>query len=465
MNTTSTTSASFGTLHFGSCNLGDARRTRRLVSLADGLLDHPAGTLPHKFQRDADYRAFCRLMNQTPVTHAAVLQPHYAQTRQRLAQHPGVALLVHDTTELDYSGHTTLSHLGQIGNGHGHGFECHNSLAVDPASRRLLGLVNQILHSRRRVPPGDGRAARRAHPRRESRLWLRAVQAIGPAPAGARWVDICDRGADTFEFLEYQCTHGRSFVVRSTHNRALLVDGEGPPVYLHDYLRGREAVLGWEVAVSGQPGQPARTARVLASAAAVRVRAPHNRRGEHGRQPLELWAMRVWEVEAPPEVKEPVEWVLLTEREPGGAVGLRERVGWYECRPLVEEYHKAQKTGAGIEQLQFQSQAGLEPAIGVLSVVAVELVNLRVAAREERTAGQPARQLVDPLWVRVLSVWRYQEERELTVREFTVGLAELGGYLRRQRDALPGWLTLWRGWNALHNMVAYELARARSGTK
>ena len=39
---------SFGQLHFGSACLGDARRTKRLVKIADQIMAHPGGSLPHK---------------------------------------------------------------------------------------------------------------------------------------------------------------------------------------------------------------------------------------------------------------------------------------------------------------------------------------------------------------------------------------------------------------------------------
>lgn len=453
---------SFGQQHFGACQLGDQRRQRRLVQLADALLAHPEGSLPQKLQQPAAYKALCRLVNQPQVTHAAVLAPHLAQTRAALRAHPGVVLLLHDTTELDFSGHTTLA-LGQIGNGQGQGYECHHSLAVDPATGQVLGLANQILHQRRRVPPGEGVAAKRSHPDRESRLWLQGVTALGPAPAGACWVDVCDRGADTFEFLEYEVQHGRPFVIRSTHNRALLLDeGPGAVPYLHDWLRLQPACLGWTSRVGGQAGQPVRQAKWQAVAVPVRVRAPHVRRGEHGRAPLALVAVRVWEVE-PPAGVQPLEWVLLTHGPLDTADALRQRVAWYACRPLVEEFHKAQKTGVALEGLRFQSQAGLEPVIGLLSVVAVALLNLRVAARVAAEAARPAAELVDPLWVEVLSVWRYQERRPLTVREFILALGRLGGHLKRPRDGLPGWQTLWKGWNQLHAMITYELSRRRCG--
>jgi len=449
----------FGATHFGDCQLGDRRRTQRLVHLADRLLAHPDGTLPDKLQDPAAYLAACRLVNQPTVTHDAVLQPHYQLTRRTAAEHPGVVLFLADVTELDYSGHTVTA-LGQIGNGHGRGYECHHTLAVDPVTRRALGLAHQILHLRRQVPKGEGVRAKREHPQRESRLWCQAVTALGTPPTGCRHIDICDRGADIFEFLQTEAHLDRSYVVRSTHNRTLVwAPDAAEPHLLHDYLRQQPAQLGWTLAVAAQGRQPARTARLQACVVPVTVACPRVRRGRQSREPLAVWALRVWEVEAPPEVTEPLEWLLLTNvaTEPAS---LRERVSWYECRPLVEEFHKSQKTGLGIEGLQFHSRAALEPLIGLYSVVAVQLLNLRLGARDRVQASQLAATVVPAVYVRVLSLWRYRQERALTVGEFTQALGRLGGHLNRKCDGLPGWLTLWRGWNKLHHMVQYELARA-----
>lgn len=456
-------SANVGEFHFGACQLGDQRRTDRLVDIANRIARRPDGSLPHQLHDPAAYRACCRLVNQTAVTHDAVLRPHCQATLEALRRRTRPVLLVHDTTTLDYSGHEVTS-LGPIGNGGGKGYVCHNSLAVDPDSGALLGLVCQILHTRARPPKGESVAARRGRADRESRLWVRAVQAIGPAPEGGPlWVDVCDRGADTFEFLEYEATHGRAFVVRSTYNRALVSTGTEPPRLLHDLLRGQAGMATWTVEVANNSQQQARTALVQASWALVQMKAPHVRKGEHSRQPLAVWAIRVGEVNAPAEVAEPLEWFLLTNVPLADADAARERVRWYERRPRVEEFHKGQKTGLHIEGLRFTTRGALEPMIALLSVLAVELVNLREAARDPQQSGEDAGRYVDPLWVRVLSQWRYGEERALTVKEFTLALARLGGHLNRKCDGLPGWMTIWRGLNMLHAMIEYELSRARCG--
>ena len=127
---------------------------------------------------------------------------------------------------------------------------------------------------------------------------------------------------------------------------------------------------------------------------------------------------------------------------------------WYECRPTIEDYHKGMKTGIGIEGLCFQYEARLEPVIALLSVVTAVLLQLRQAARERDADLRPASDIVPPLYVKVLSGWRYKEHRpDLSVKEFSLALARLGGHLNRKHDGLPGWLTLWRGWQELRTMV------------
>ena len=391
---------------------------------------------------------------------------------------PDVVLLIHDTTDLDFSGHKTLENdLGQIGNGGGKGFLCHNSLAVDPQRREVLGLVSQLLHCRPHVGKKESVAAKRERASRESRLWLRAVEDIGPSPSGRCWVDVADRGADLFEFLQALRDRRRHFVIRSCHNRALELTPEGDgsltvaeadeqaegddgkvPHLLHDHVRGLSAETTWGVEVGATTKRQARTALVHGSACAVTLKPPHVRKGQYRKEPLPVWVIRVWEP-SPPSGEEPLEWLLLTDQPITDGDRLRRVAGWYACRPIIEEFHKGQKTGVGIEKLQLQDAESVQAAIALLSVVAIAFLNLRLAARDEEKAGEPAQRHVPRVWVEVLSIWRYREVRELTVKEFTLALGRLGGHLNRKSDGLPGWITLWRGWERLHTMLEYEMSR------
>lgn len=131
--------------HFGAASLGDKRRTDRLVRVADRMINHPGGTLPQKMGTPADLKALYRLVDCDAVTHQAVLEPH----RQ-----------------------LTLARLRECG--------------------EVIGLANQILHVRPKVPKREPRAKRQMRKDRETRLWKRGSQAVGPPPAGRRWVDVCD---------------------------------------------------------------------------------------------------------------------------------------------------------------------------------------------------------------------------------------------------------------------------------
>src|SRR4051794_7281357 len=108
-------SGGFGERNFGHCDLGDARRTPRLVRAADQVLAHPDKALPHKFASPKDYRAVLRLANCPRVTHQAILHAHAHAVLDGLRRGgPAVVLLTEDTTELDFSGQATLA-LGPVG--------------------------------------------------------------------------------------------------------------------------------------------------------------------------------------------------------------------------------------------------------------------------------------------------------------------------------------------------------------
>jgi Transposase DNA-binding len=450
----------FGEEHFGAAQLGDVRRTRRLVYTANALFRHPGGTLPHKMHAPADLKALYRLMDHDCVSHDAVLAPHRHRTRQAMSQPDGVLLIVHDFTELDYTGLHSLRDLGQIGNGSGRGYQCLNSLAIDPRTRQVLGLANQRLHRRDTVPKKETREQRRQRESRESRQWKQAVTDLGSPPPGVCWVHVSDRGSDTLEYLDAIAVSGGCFVVRSQHDRLIFAghNRDSTARKLHSYARALPAVGQRTIEVAARDGQAARTAQVSIAWAAVRLRPPQQPRGDFRNEALAVWVIRVWEKEPPPGV-DGIEWLLLTNVPVVGLVEAERCIDWYGCRWIVEEFHKAQKSGCAIEQLQFTSEARLQPMIALLSVVAVMLLDLRDSSRRADAAERLASEVVEPEYVEVLSAWRYRQRRvDLTLREFYDALARLGGHQNRRRDKPPGWLVLWRGWMQLQTMLEGALA-------
>jgi hypothetical protein len=356
-----------------------------------------------------------------------------------------------------------LKQIGQIGNGSRRGYLCHNSLAVAARTREVLGLADQRLFVRPQVPKDETRPQKRARENRQSRWWVKSSDAVGAAPPGKRWLEVCDREADTFEYLNKVTLSGRKFVVRSKSNRLCEYEekGERRTGKLHEHLRTLTGEFGKQIDVSAKlaraatkkeaamPAQKARTATVRVSFEKVWLTPPRGQR--RGQEALELWAVRIWEPDPPPNV-DVLEWILLTSEEVSTTAEAVEVSEWYETRWMIEDYHKGQKTGCKIEEPQFETEARLEPTIAFLSIVAVLLLQLRGLSRSADTKDQPASTYLPSLFVTVLSQWRWPNQavrHDLTVEEFFYALGRLGGHQNRKSDGPPGWIVLWRGWTQL----------------
>lgn len=433
----------------------DKRLDDRLCQTFNQMARRPAGTLPQKLVKRAELVGGYRMFNNPRVTHQAVLQAHRASCLEGLAEHQGKVLLIHDTTVLDYSG-LDIDGLGQIGDGHGKGLYAHNSLAVIPATRQVVGLFNQILHKRARVPKGESKKRRQARQDRESRLWKRAVADLPPMPPGVVVTDVSDRGSDLTEYIWHELSAGRPFIVRSQHNRKLAEDPQDadnatPILKLHDRLRALASMGQYTVRVPAAEGGW-REATMTLAWEQVQIAPPRQPRGEHGRDPISVCGVIAREVSPPPGT-EPLEWILLTNRPMESFEQAREVVEDYACRWMVEDYHKAIKSGCGIEETQMTSLHGLSNLIGLLSVLGVHVLRLRCNARDEAIREQPARLHEEPLKVRLAAQdARHQDWRTMTVWEFYLAVAKMGGYVLNPHKRPPGWIVLWRGYVRLENM-------------
>lgn len=411
----------------------------------------PGGTLPQKLLKRTPLVGGYRMFNNPKVTHQAILDGHRGNCLQRLSGHQGKVLLLHDTTVLDYSG-LDIEGLGQVGDGNGRGLYAHNSLAVIPSTRQVVGLMGQILHKRAGVPRGESKQARRSRPDRESRLWKRSVAQLPTMPPGVTVTDVSDRGSDITEYIAHEVAAGRQFIVRSQHNRKLVSErGEALAEKLHERLRELAPRSQYTLRVPAEGGGW-REANIAVVWERVCLLPPRQARGEHGREPIPLWAVIARELSPPASVK-PLEWILLTNRPVESAEQAREVVEDYACRWMIEDYHKALKSGCGIEQTQMTTRHGVDNLIALLSVLGVHVLRLRCNARDEQIRQQPARLHEDPLKVRLAAAdSRHPHWQQMTVWEFYVAVAKMGGYVLNPHKRPPGWIVLWRGYVRLEDM-------------
>ena len=118
----------------------------------------------------------------------------------------------------------------------------------------------------------------------------------------------------------------------------------------------------------------------------------------------------------------------------------------YAARWRIEEFHKCEKTGCQVEARRLTHTDRLEPLIALLSVLAVWLLTLKYAARDE--PDRPARECFDEATVNVMARDLKHPAATLTLTQFWRGIGRLGGHPGRKRDGPLGWLRAWRGWQS-----------------
>ena len=434
---------------FGFANLGDQRRNKRLVKIAANLADRPSGTLAQVFNDWAELKAAYRFFGQKGVSFERVLAPHLERTGQACRQ-PGEYLLIEDTTLLDYSKHAATTDLGVIGDGRGRGFELHSTLAVRIESWTLeqrpegvvMGLLGQQCRAPRPAPEVETRGQRLSRPRK-SQTWAATIKAAGRPAKGSQWIYVADCESDFYEPLHICRQHGVDFVVRGCQDRRL-ADGAG---HLWPMLERAPVLAQNTVEVRARAGLPARTAIVEVRSVRVDLDGPWRPGG--WQEPLRgVGVVEVKEVHTPESVKEPLHWILLTSLQCDTKAQAQRVVGCYTARWWIEEYHKALKSGAAVEQSQLEQGSRLESLIAVLAVVSVRLLSTKMLARSRPDSCEAANSF-GPQMLAILEKKLGKPKRGWTNATVIIATARLGGFLARKNDGMPGWQTIWRGWQRL----------------
>jgi hypothetical protein len=454
---------------FGGCRLGDERRTKRLVRVGCSMLSRSSASIPKQMDGLANVKGAYRLFGTKGVTHEAICVPHWESTRA-LARLPnqGLVLFVQDQTEVNFGPKPDSYELGFTSDTRGRGIEVQTTLCVvpDPCGQErpeVLGIALQTPWLRRHAPRKKIETNKQATSRRtEYDAWEESVVQIGPAPAsesGTVWVSVGDRASDVFTHLFTAEKLGWRCLIRSRHDRKL--HGSEGPDRLHQRARSLESMGTTSISLrsrparkgiaskGSRPAQEARTVLLNLSYFSAQIKGP----GKVGRDRLlELTCIRVWEDPRNAPVSEPIEWLLLTTLPVNSLSDALFAVRLYRERWLVEEYHKCLKTGCKMEERNLTHASKLLALLGVLSIVAVFLLQLKTP--------NPRTQPPDELIRLVRHITKAKEDLgkpSALLRR----IAMIGGFLGRKGDGEPGWQTIWDGWTRLQDILwGIELAEA-----
>lgn len=443
-------------MNFGDCQLGDKRRTKRLIEVAEQFAKNPSASLSVQNENWSDLKAAYDLLDCPQVTFDAIARPHWQLTRKRAT---GRCLVIGDTTEFDFGKRRQIADIGETGNGSGQGFLLHNALLVQAESEELLGVAGQTIHYRQKGRQKTRKLRtdqRMQRDDRESQVWGKVIDDIGPPAEGVEYVHVFDRGADNFEvFCHLQQNHGQWVVRAAKLNRKVLVGPTDERVPLKDYLPQMKLLGSYTLSLRSRPDQKAREATLEIRVGQIKIPRPSHVSPwvrSLKRSAIETNVIEVVEVN-PPKGVEPIRWVLFTSLPIDSFDAVWQAIDYYEMRWLVEEYHKALKTGCRTEKRQLKTAGRLEALVGLTSVVAVRLLQLKSLSRVNPDV--PAKRVIPPIWLKMLKLARKNltKVHDLTVGQFYREVARLGGFIGRKSDGNPGWITIWRGWEKLNTYV------------
>ena len=449
--------------NFQDCELGDKRRTNRLLSVAENMLAAPEKSLPAQSCDWSDLKAAYRFFDCDQVTFEAICKPHFEQT---LACKPGVYLLISDTTDCDFTRHGATQGLGMLGDGKGRGIQMHPCLMYDLQEKQVVGLAGSLLHYRTLKKQAETRTQIQAR-RRESCIWGEIVDQVGKAPEGSQWIHVFDRGGDNFEAMCHVKLSGNDWVIRASHLNRNVQDSAGNPVKLSEMFTNAKTLGTFSMELRSTPKHAARTAHLKVSSCEVIFEAPARKspwlRACKVKQ-LHVTVVTAEEID-PPQGNQPIRWVILTSLKVKTFDDAWKILGYYEHRWMIEEYNRVCKSGCSIEKHALRAADRLEPLLGLISIVAVRLFQLKLIGRNQPEAKASAR--VPSSWLTSLKhLCPRLKITEMTVYSFFRELAKLGGFLGRKHDGEPGWITIWRGYQKLHMIsIGIAIADSRKGNK
>lgn len=447
----------WATNEFGEVDLGDKRRTKRLIRLAEERSENASGSIGACCGGQAGTKAAYRFLDNEAIGAEAILEGHYQASVGRAAGER-IVLAVQDTTELNYTSHPATQGMGYLQGLTIRGMLVHSTLLVTP-QRVPLGLIDQQVWVRPDEEFQGGREMRKdlLTEAKESQKWLVSLAATARCQQrldGTRLINVGDSEADVFDLFRKAEQLHQDLLVRATVNR--LVDHDER--LLWHYLQHQPLAGEVFVQVPRHGDQTARKAHLEVRFASVSVRPPKYRKKEKLAS-VHLWAVLAEEVTAPMGV-EAIHWLLLTTMTIETFTQACSCLEWYACRWVIETYHKVLKSGCRVEQRQFGDVENLQRYLALDAVVAWRVLYLTMLGRDQ--PDLPCTVILDEHEWQALYCFLHHTDQPPqnapSLREATRWIAQLGGFLGRKSDGFPGPISIWRGLQRLSDIANAWLA-------
>lgn len=441
---------------FRGAAFADKRIFLRFLVVAEHLAKLPQAPINQASVAWNMTKAAYRFFDNKKVTAENILQAHKKRTFQRIIQHSGVVLIIQDTSFLNYSHMKSALDLGPIGElkSNSMGLMMHSSLAVTQEGLPL-GIVDQQVWARSADEHGKSSYRHSLPPdEKESFKWTQALTAYSPQMLSkTNIITVCDREADIYDFFCEANKQNAQVLVRAQHDRNT---DEGKKLW--DYIE--EKPVRGTMAVQ-LPSDRKDIANLKIRFGSVKFPVPKRKKKFNNLKTLSLYAVYVHELN-PPTNREALSWLLITNVPVTSLKQAKKCIGWYKQRWKIEIFHKVMKSGCSVELTRLETNSRRFPFLALKTVIAWKL--LMMTLYNKISPDDPATAILTQAECNALYSITHNTfshtKHTFNAQKAIKWLAQLGGYLARRSDPLPGPTHVWKGWQRLQDFTRMYMLTA-----
>lgn len=454
--------------HFGGLELGDARRTARVVEMAHEAAKRPGGRVLDVYRTSAERQGAYDFLENPAIKGEAMVEGIGLAVASDSKSLPYVLVSV-DGSSLNIVDRKGSKGFGIVGNvsKSGRGLKIVTAYALHPDGTPI-GVLDQEWWLRGTIRKDQAWRRGRTTEQKETRYFNQAIiqssRRLEERATGTRAWFLLDRENDrraTIDLVRAMDRHW--FTIRSNWNRRILnrVERAGPlhhrrifreakrRRFVEDALRCSDVKGHIHLDVPMRPGRPRRRATL-----SVRVIAPHvwlnSQKGPSAAAQMTLVEAR--EVHAP-RGQEPLKWRLWTNYPVSAFEDAKLVVDNYAMRWRIEDFHKTWKTGAcNVESCQLRSAEAAIKWATLMASVAARIERLKHRSRTEPSLPASSELTEYEIQSLIFFKKKYKKRTETisddmpTLSQAVTWLAEIGGYMGpRVAGGPPGSITIRRG--------------------
>jgi hypothetical protein len=435
---------------FGQADLGDTRRTRRLVHIASEAAARPGGRVLEVCRTGASRQGAYDFLSNPRIAPAAV-QDAVTRAAALGCEGEDFCFVVVDGTALTLKDWKRSKDFGSVGSTRegARGLKVMNAYALS-SDGTPVGLLGQ--HWWKRVAGQKRRDCQhRSVDEKETKYWLRAIKGaeLLLSAVGTRaWFQI-DREGDRFATLKTLHESGHWFTVRSTYGHRYLI-GRPRNVRLRHVVAQSKVLGHYALDVPSKFNRHGRTATMAIRATSVTLDMLEPATDDRLQLPLNVVDVR--EVGRRPRNSPPIHWRLLTNRSIQTVEEVREIVSGYTQRWKIEELHRTWKSGAcRVEETQLRTADAVMKWAIIMAANASRIERLKWLARNEPDVGASREFTTWEIQAAIVLRRRYKSKNQPdpspdpSIAEIVLWISEFGGYTGKSSGGPPGAITIRRG--------------------